>query len=101
MLMYFPRSPKKQKRNDNFGKKQVKQNWQREVLWELFQDEEGPITPEIRENAIDKTGLEWRKIYKWIFDQGRRLKINRHLSKTLSNPGNPVELVFKIEKVRR
>lgn len=54
----------------------MKSNTQRNHLWDLFADHEGPITSELREKAVGETGLEWRKIYKWVFDQGRRLKCN-------------------------
>jgi hypothetical protein len=30
----------------------------------------------MREEAVMRTGLKWRKIYKYLFDQGKRFKCN-------------------------
>ena len=54
--------------------KTVKSDTQKEILWEIFEKYSGAITNEVREEAVKRTGLQWRKIYKWIFDQGLRFK---------------------------
>ena len=51
------------------GIKQVKQNWQRDFLWEMFKDSKGIIPKDQRDRASYETGLEWKQIYKWIFDR--------------------------------
>ena len=72
MMLYWPGKPARV--NPDKGKKTMKKDWQRRVLWNLFYRLEGPITPELREQAVRETGLAWNKIYKWIFDQGKQLQ---------------------------
>jgi hypothetical protein len=87
------------------------QNWQRSVLWDLFVGLDGPINRQVRQKACKMTGLEWRKIYKWAFDQGSRLKLT-YREKSDRNEKNgfkikkeevvstPVEKIFEITKVK-
>lgn len=46
-----------------------KKLWQRKFLLRTFRDLHRPITNELREECIEKTGLKWSKIYKWLFDK--------------------------------
>ena len=72
MILYWPGKPARV--NPDKGKKTMKKDWQRRVLWSMFYRLEGPITPELREQAVRETGLAWNKIYKWIFDMGDLLQ---------------------------
>lgn len=44
----------------------------------------GTVTKAVRRRAVERTGLKWSKIYKWIFDQGSRLSV-------YSRPGDDAE----------
>lgn len=44
---------------------------------DLFTQLRGPITKQVRREAMERTGLEWHKIYKWIYDQGNNLPVIR------------------------
>jgi len=46
-------------------------------LTEFFTRLEGPITKQVRREVCASTGLEWHKIYKWIYDQGNSLPVMR------------------------
>lgn len=59
----------------------------------------------MREEAVVRTGLKWRKIYKYLFDQGKRFKCNVNKSNDIEDFNSvPDEefrnhKIFKIEKV--
>jgi len=59
----------------------------------------------MRDEAVVRTGLKWRKIYKYLFDQGKRFKCNVNKS-ALNEDFNSVpeeefrnHQIFKIEKI--
>ena len=51
------------------GKKETKESWQRQILYDMFKNLRGQISQKTRDHAVKCTGLEWRQIYKWIFDR--------------------------------
>lgn len=74
----MPKSKPRRKRNrPTKGLKQMKQDWQRRVLYDIFEGLKGPITQGHRDQAMKETGLPWRKIYKWIYDMDPILKRSR------------------------
>jgi hypothetical protein len=48
------------------------------ILRRFFKALKGPITQEVRDKACALTGLQWKKIYKWLFDQGSKLPVIKH-----------------------
>jgi hypothetical protein len=71
------RGQKKPKRVQPFaiaGVRQHKSTEQIRALIKLFKDLKGPINREVRDRAVEMTGLRWHKIYKWMFDLGGKLK---------------------------
>jgi hypothetical protein len=79
MLMYY--TPKKQKESKTYSsnndKVQRTSNLQCEVMREFFNNLEGPVTKADRAKAVELTGLDWRKIYKWGFDNCITFKYNQ------------------------
>lgn len=71
----------------------------------MFNELEGPITRQVREEAVALTGLKWSKIYKWLFDQGDKLPVYRRQQSpqtsfdTLNESNFRCLQIFEIRKV--
>ena len=57
------------------GVRQHKSTEQIRGLLKLLRDLKGPINRQVRDRAVELTGLRWTKIYKWMFDLGDKLKV--------------------------
>ena len=96
------------------SEKQVK------ILTELLKEYNGEINVEFRKKAQQKTGLQWIKIYKWVFDKKARDRmsktftplndeipifriINKH-GRDITKPPRPIpgitkpKVIFKVER---
>jgi hypothetical protein len=40
---------------------------------QIFSEHKGKITKEVRRAAEERTGLSWRSIYKWLFDEKSKI----------------------------
>lgn len=90
------------------GPKVKKSDRQKDLLWEIFHDHHGDYSKEFRKAAVKRTGLEWRKIYKWVFDNGLRsdLSYNGLLFHNPTEAGAPKQeqdfnQIFVVRKVNR
>ena len=66
------------------------------ILTDLFKGHHGKITKELYKKAEEKTGLNRKQIYKWLFDKRVHDKMNITL-----NPFNEQITIFRIEKKGR
>ena len=57
---------------DDPKKKRFKSEFQLDLLWQISGHLTGKITSETRRFACQRTGLKWKRIYKWAFDNGLR-----------------------------
>ena len=59
------------------------------------------MTKQVQQESVRKTGLPWRKIYKWIFDHSKRLKINLDFKRVRDQQGqldfSRTEQIFVVE----
>ena len=83
----------------------LKHKWQIKILKKIFCHLNGPITKIIRREAVQKTGLKWNQIYKWIFDSGDKIPLNR-IRKDNFMSQNRIETfrnskIFEIKKMSR
>ena len=74
------------------GLRLIKSEKQVAELQELFRHHVGTITPDLKEKAMQVTGLPWKPIYKWLFDQKHR---NRILRRAIEDYGNRVPLLYE------
>lgn len=44
------------------------------ILLEIFKDLDRPVTAALRKECKARTGLQWPKIYKWLFDRKRQVR---------------------------
>lgn len=92
----YPSGPK--------GTRNNKADWQKKQIRRMYFDLKGPINAEFRVHAVEKTGLPWQRIYKYIFDWSQRFKSmpNKaplHIRSTYQSRTS--NQIFKITKVKR
>jgi len=54
--------------NSTFNNRTRKSDAQVSTLLRIFDKCDGKVTKDIKEEAVQKTGLAWIQIYKWLFD---------------------------------
>lgn len=71
-----------------------------ENLLDIFINLRGPITKQVRQVAVKRTGLKWNKIYKWLFDHSSKLPIYRSFEMLISMESSEFRqaTIFKTER---
>lgn len=71
-----------------------------ENLLDIFINLRGPITKQVRREAVTRTGLKWNKIYKWLFDHSSKLPIYRSFDMLISMESSDFRqtTIFKTER---
>lgn len=68
----------------------------------FFTNLHGPITKKVRREVVALTGLDWSKIYKWVYDRGNSLpEVRTKVIAKLENKTFRHVQLFKIERVYR
>ena len=103
--MFGSRFDKISDRDSIYKGRYLKHKWQIKILKKIFCHLNGPITKNIRREAVQKTGLKWNQIYKWIFDSGDKIPLNRIRKENFMSQ-NRIETfrnskIFEIKKISR